>query len=64
MYVCSCRGVTDHEIRDEIERGARDEHDIALRCGAGVDCGTCVDEVRRLCEAAGAGWSHRVLIRR
>jgi bacterioferritin-associated ferredoxin len=50
MWVCSCLAVTDHEIRAEIEAGARDEHDIAERCGAGTDCGTCVDEIRRLCE--------------
>jgi bacterioferritin-associated ferredoxin len=50
MYVCSCHAVSDRTIRAEIERGAVDEFDIADRCGAGTHCGSCVDEVRRLCD--------------
>ena len=51
MYVCHCRGVSDRTIRAEIELGAVDEDDIGDRCGAGTRCGSCVDEIRRLCHA-------------
>ena len=48
MYVCICHAVTDRQLDDAIRDGARTEHDIALRCGAGSDCGSCVD---RICDA-------------
>jgi bacterioferritin-associated ferredoxin len=49
MYICHCRAVSDRAIRAEIELGAVDEEDIGDRCGAGTRCGSCVDEIRRLC---------------
>jgi bacterioferritin-associated ferredoxin len=49
MYICHCRAVSDRTIRAEIELGAIDEDDIGERCGAGTSCGSCVDEIRRLC---------------
>ncbi|HEX2383795.1 MAG TPA: (2Fe-2S)-binding protein [Acidimicrobiales bacterium] len=49
MYVCHCRAVSDRTIRAEIELGAMDEDEIGDRCGAGTRCGSCVDEIRRLC---------------
>lgn len=48
LLVCHCRVVNDRRIRDEIARGARDEVDIALACGAGTECGGCVPAVNRL----------------
>ncbi len=53
MYVCHCRAVSDRAIRTEIELGAVDEDDIGDRCGAGTRCGSCVDEIRRLCHEIG-----------
>jgi bacterioferritin-associated ferredoxin len=41
MYVCHCRGVTDHTIEDEVARGATTIEEIATRCGAGSECGGC-----------------------
>jgi len=49
MYICHCRAVSDRTIRAEIELGAIDEDDIGDRCGAGTRCGSCLDEIRRLC---------------
>jgi len=49
MYICHCRAVSDRTIRAEIELGAEDEDDIGDRCGAGTRCGSCLDEIRRLC---------------
>jgi bacterioferritin-associated ferredoxin len=50
MYICHCHAVSDRTIRSEVELGALDEFDIADRCKAGTRCGSCVDEIRRLCE--------------
>jgi bacterioferritin-associated ferredoxin len=49
MYICHCQAVSDRTIRAELELGAVDEDDIGDRCGAGTRCGSCLDEIRRLC---------------
>ncbi len=50
MYVCHCRAVSDSTIRVEIELGALDADEVSDRCGAGTRCGSCLDEIRRLCQ--------------
>jgi bacterioferritin-associated ferredoxin len=49
MYVCHCHSVSDRTIRAEIELGAINEDEVGDRCGAGTHCGSCLDEIRRLC---------------
>ena len=51
MFICHCRAITDHEIRDEIARGARTIDDLAERCGAGSRCGGCWPGLYELLEA-------------
>ncbi|MGH9188300.1 MAG: (2Fe-2S)-binding protein [Acidimicrobiales bacterium] len=41
MVVCHCRAVNDRLIRAEIESGALSCDQVADRCGAGSDCGSC-----------------------
>jgi bacterioferritin-associated ferredoxin len=42
MILCVCRGVSEHEVIEAIQRGARDLRDVSERCdGAGTDCGSC-----------------------
>ena len=43
MIVCLCAGVDDCEVRSCINDGARSLDEIARRCGAGADCGGCID---------------------
>jgi bacterioferritin-associated ferredoxin len=45
-----CGVVTDAHVRETIEAGATDEADIGRLCGAGTGCGSCHDELRRLCD--------------
>lgn len=53
MWVCLCKGVTDHEIRDLLRSPLiNDVDDVGAACGAGTGCGTCRDEIRSLCEEA------------
>jgi bacterioferritin-associated ferredoxin len=52
MIVCHCKAVSDNAIRDAVAKGATDELDVAVACGAGTRCGSCIDEVRRICESA------------
>lgn len=48
MLVCHCHAIKERRIREEIERGASDEFDIAAACGAGTGCGGCVSVVSEL----------------
>lgn len=41
MYVCICKNVTDHRIRDAVEDGARSWREVQQRTGCGTQCGKC-----------------------
>jgi bacterioferritin-associated ferredoxin len=47
MYTCICERVRECDVRAAIQRGARTEESIGEACGAGTNCGTCLD---RICE--------------
>jgi bacterioferritin-associated ferredoxin len=51
MYVCGCRAVTDREVHDAVQAGARSAAEVADRCGAGSRCGNCVDLVLAVVDA-------------
>jgi bacterioferritin-associated ferredoxin len=48
MYVCSCFGVTEQQVLDHARAGACTPRQIASRCGAGTDCGSCVRRIQGL----------------
>ncbi len=52
MYVCGCRAVTDREVHEAVQAGARSAAEVADRCGAGSRCGNCLDLVLAVVEAA------------
>jgi bacterioferritin-associated ferredoxin len=52
MWVCHCRAVSDAKVLQAIAAGAENESDIGRVCGAGTGCGSCHDELRRLCDAS------------
>ena len=52
MYVCGCRAVTDREVHEAVQAGARSAAEVAARCGAGSRCGNCVDLVLAVVEAS------------
>jgi bacterioferritin-associated ferredoxin len=41
MYVCVCNAVTDREVGQAIDAGARTRTEVTRACGAGGDCGAC-----------------------
>ncbi len=51
MYVCCCNAVTDREVADSIEAGARTRADVTRACGAGGDCGACHGMIDEMLEA-------------
>jgi bacterioferritin-associated ferredoxin len=45
--------VNERRVREEIERGARDEFDVARVCGAGAECGGCVPVITAILAETG-----------
>lgn len=41
MYVCICKSVTDHRIRQSVEDGARSWREVQADTGCGTQCGKC-----------------------
>ncbi|MEV0289478.1 MULTISPECIES: (2Fe-2S)-binding protein [unclassified Kribbella] len=51
MIVCHCEVVSDRDVRESIDRGARTVAQVCGATGAGRNCGGCVFSVKRLlCE--------------
>ncbi len=54
MIVCLCQAVSDSQIEEAINRGASSVEAVGRVCGAGTDCGSCVQSiVERLAGAQG-----------
>ena len=45
MYVCVCNAVTEREVRDAIERGAKSVGALKEMLGVATNCGSCLDTV-------------------
>ncbi|EWH01818.1 (2Fe-2S)-binding protein [Halomonas sp. BC04] len=41
MYVCICKGVSDHKIRATVEDGARSWREVQGETGCATQCGKC-----------------------
>ncbi|MFF5443588.1 bacterioferritin-associated ferredoxin [Streptomyces sp. NPDC012888] len=48
MYVCSCFGVTDKQVKEHAAAGACTPRQIASATKAGTDCGSCVRTIQGL----------------
>ncbi|MFE9817982.1 (2Fe-2S)-binding protein [Streptomyces sp. NBC_00236] len=48
MYVCSCFGVTEQQVKKHAEDGACTPRQIASACKAGTDCGSCVRTIQAM----------------
>ena len=48
MYVCSCFGITEQQVKKHAEDGACTPRQIASASKAGTDCGSCVRSIQAL----------------
>ncbi|MFJ6751926.1 MULTISPECIES: bacterioferritin-associated ferredoxin [unclassified Streptomyces] len=48
VYICSCFGITEQQVRDHADTGACTPRQIASACKAGTDCGGCVRRIQAL----------------
>ena len=54
MYVCLCHGVTDHAIREAVDRGVSTFKELSLNTGCATQCGSCAGTAREILEKARA----------
>jgi len=54
VIVCLCKGVNEREIRETITSGCMTEESIGHLCGAGTDCGSCLETLRELLDERSA----------
>jgi bacterioferritin-associated ferredoxin len=45
MYACICNSVSDTQIRQAVEQGARSVGDLSSRLGVGGQCGRCLESI-------------------
>ena len=50
MYVCVCKAITDHQIREAARNGARTLDDLRRDLGVASECGNCAAYARQLLE--------------
>ena len=48
MYVCICRQITDHQIKDLCRDGVNSITDLRARLGVASDCGKCSKLAQRI----------------
>jgi bacterioferritin-associated ferredoxin len=48
VYVCSCFGITEEQVKEHADAGARTPRQIASASKAGTDCGSCVRRIQSL----------------
>jgi bacterioferritin-associated ferredoxin len=51
MIVCHCFRVSDREIRQCAQEGARTVCEVGRECGAGAGCGGCRPAIAQILEA-------------
>jgi bacterioferritin-associated ferredoxin len=45
MYVCICKGITNHQIQEAVtSRNTNNPKEILKAIGVGSDCGTCIED--------------------
>ncbi|HLS86842.1 MAG TPA: (2Fe-2S)-binding protein [Burkholderiales bacterium] len=53
MYICLCNAITERQVRECAEQGARSMDDLASTLGVGAGCGRCrecaSDLLREIC---------------
>ena len=48
MFVCLCKSVTDHEIRDAVDMGVGNFEEMQQRLEVSTVCGSCSCEVKQI----------------
>ena len=55
MYVCLCNRVTDREIKQAVDAGISELHQIRAQLGVSGQCGSCADLAQSIIDEHLAG---------
>lgn len=58
MYVCICKGITDHQIRQAVDEGASSFQQVRNTLGVASKCGSCEELARSIVDEALTKTSH------
>ena len=47
MYICLCKEITDHQIKDAVEEGIASFEDLQQQLGVATQCGECKCHARK-----------------
>lgn len=42
MYVCLCKGITEKQLIDELNRSHNNDQEVLRKLGVGESCGICL----------------------
>ncbi|MBV1787317.1 (2Fe-2S)-binding protein [Marinobacterium sp. D7] len=48
MYVCICNNITERDVKQAIDEGARSVRDLNRELGVGSECGKCTCTAREM----------------
>lgn len=52
MYICICKGITDHAIREAVLQGAERMRDLKTCLGVTEQCGICACHAKMVLDQA------------
>lgn len=62
MYICLCKGVTDHQIRDAIADGACSMRDLRAALDVANQCGKCGRDCKSLLAESAVSSGHNTAL--
>jgi bacterioferritin-associated ferredoxin len=50
MYICLCKGITDHQLRNALDQSKANPSlkEVCKKLGVGTDCGSCLKDAYSL----------------
>ena len=52
MYVCTCNGITERQVKAAVDQGAKNWADVHALCGREPQCGSCGFEMSKIINPA------------
>ena len=60
MYICLCKGITEKQLMDELNKANTSEQDVLRRMGIGDGCGIClIDAIQTIKRERDANFNHQ-----
>jgi len=52
MFICLCKGITDHQIKDAVANGATSLNAVRKNLGVATQCCKCLSDARAVIDEA------------